>query len=95
MSLRERLRVLRHAAGQVFYGMTAFEFVQHTNHMRHEQNVALMVLTFGDMIGIPVMPPYYALRLLPYVVPEIETWKRQVLRERYALDKEEFDLIEI
>ncbi len=95
MSLAERLRALRHAAAQFFYGMTAFEFVQHTNHMRHEQNVLLMVLTFGDMIGVPIMPPYYALRLLPYVVPEIETWKRQVLRERYALDKEEFDLIEV
>ncbi len=83
MSLAERLRALRRAAGQFLYGMTAFEFAQQANRMRHEQNVLLMVLSFGDMI------------LLPYVVPEIEVWKRQVLRERYALDKEEFDLIEV
>jgi len=95
VSLAERIRALRRSAGQFLFGMTAYEFVQHANHMRHEQNVLLMVLTFGDMIGVPIMPPYYGLRLLPFVVPELETWKRQVLRERYALDKEEFDLIEI
>jgi hypothetical protein len=94
-TLAQRIRALRQSAGQFLYGMTGYEFAQHANHMRHEQNVVLMVLTFGDMIGVPIMPPYYALRLLPYVVPELEVWKRQVLRERYALDKEEFDLIEI
>ena len=26
-----------------------------------------MLVTFGDMIGVPIMPPYYGLRLLPYV----------------------------
>lgn len=75
--------------------MTGYEFAQHANHLRHERNMLLMVLTFGDMIGVPIMPPYYALRLLPHVVPELEIWKRQVLRERYPLDKEEFDLVEI
>ncbi len=37
---------------------------------------------FGDMLGVPVMPPYYSLRLLPWVAPQIETWKRRMLRER-------------
>jgi len=36
----------------------------------------------GDIIGVPIMPPYYSLRLLPYVVPNIATWKRRVLRKR-------------
>jgi hypothetical protein len=91
----ERIRDLRRSATEFLCGMTGYEFAQHANHMRHEHNTVLMVLTFGDMIGVPIMPPYYAMRLLPHVVPELEVWKRQVLRERYALDKEEFDLIEI
>jgi hypothetical protein len=32
------------------------------------------------------------MRLLPYVVPSIATWKRRVLREREFSDSEEFDL---
>ena len=95
MTLASRWRSFRRAASQFLYGMMGYEFAQQANHMRQEQNVVLMVLTFGDMVGVPIMPPYYALRLLPYVTPELESWKRQLLRERYALDKEEFDLIEI
>jgi hypothetical protein len=41
-----------------------------------------MLGAFGDMLGVPVLPPYYALRLLPFVVPQLETWKRRVMRER-------------
>jgi hypothetical protein len=40
----------------------------------------------GDMIGIHIQPPYYSLRLLPYVVPQISTWKRRLLREKDLSD---------
>jgi hypothetical protein len=52
----------------------------------------VMVGVFGDMLGVPVLPPYYALRLLPFVVPEIEAWKREVLRERELGDDHEHHL---
>lgn len=31
---------------------------------------------------IPVLPPYYSLRVLPFAVPNIDAWKRRVFRER-------------
>src|SRR5207245_4291313 len=37
-------------------------------------------------------PPVYSLRVLPYAVPHIATWKRRVLREREFSDGEEFRL---
>jgi hypothetical protein len=37
---------------------------------------------FGDMLGVPVLPPYYGLRLLPFVAPQLGAWKRSLLRER-------------
>ena len=45
-----------------------------------------MVVVVGDMIGLPVIPPYYSLRLLPFVTPNVLTWKRRVLREREFTD---------
>ena len=51
-----------------------------------------MVVVVGDMIGLPVLPPYYSLRLLPFVTPEITTWKRRVLREREFTDEHELHL---
>lgn len=95
MSASERLRAFQRAAGEFFHGMTGYEFAHEAERMRHEIGTLLMLMTFGDLVGLPVLPPYYSLRLLPYVAPEIELWKRQVLRERHPLDKEEFDLIEI
>ena len=86
---------LASAIREFLYGMTGYEFAQHARHLRAERETLLLMLTFGDMIGLPILPPYYSLRLLPYVVPELERWKRRVLRERHSLDNEEFDLIEM
>ena len=51
-----------------------------------------MLGTVGDMLGVPVLPPYYSLRLLPYIVPHIATWKRRVLREREFSDEHDYHL---
>ena len=51
-----------------------------------------MVVTFGDLVGVPILPPIYSLRLLPYVVPEVATWKRHVARRKDFWEKEEYDL---
>jgi hypothetical protein len=90
-----RLRGWLDGLRELLYGMTGYEFAQHARHLRAERETLLLALTFGDLIGLPVLPPYYSLRLLPYAVPEIERWKRRVLRERHSLDNEEFDLIEM
>ena len=70
------------AAREFFYGMTTYEFVQQAREMRASMDRLFMVSVFGDMLGVPILPVYYGLRLLPWVVPEIEAWKREVLRER-------------
>ncbi len=72
----------RQALREFIYGMTAYEFVQQALEMRASMQKLFLVGVFGDMLGVPVLPPYYGLRLLPWVVPEIEAWKREVLRER-------------
>ena len=77
---------------EFLYGFYAYEFERQALEMRGEVESAFMLITFGDMLGVPVMPPLYTLRLLPHVVPEIEKWKRRVVRERDLSDKEEFHL---
>lgn len=83
---------LLHALREFLYGMTGHEFAQHALATRASLEALFMVIVLGDMIGIPVLPPYYALRVLPFVVPEIATWKRRVLRERDLTEEHEFDL---
>ena len=80
------------AVSQFLYGMTGYEFARHAVEMRHEMEAVFMLVTMGDLIGVPVLPPVYSLRLLPYVAPEIATWKRNMARRRDFWEKEEYDL---
>ena len=79
-------RGLRAALREFAYGMTGFEFARHAMETRAALESLFMTVVVGDMIGLPVIPPYYSLRLLPYVTPEVATWKRRVLRERDFTD---------
>ncbi len=77
---------------EFLFGMLGMEFTQHAVEMRSSLETLFMVATVGDMIGIPILPPYYSLRLLPYVVPQISTWKRRVLREKEFTEEHDYDL---
>lgn len=85
-------RSWRDKVREFLYGMIGFEFEQQAREQRGELETMFMLLTMGDMLGVPVMPPLYALRVLPYAVPMISTWKRRIVRERDLSDKEEFHL---
>ncbi len=74
------------------FGLTGMEFAQHAVEMRASVETLFMTAMVGDLIGLPILPPYYSLRLLPYVVPQIETWKRRVLREKEFTDEHDYDL---
>lgn len=86
------VRGLVAALRDFLHGITGYEFARHALEMRASLETVFMVSVVGDMIGLPVMPPYYSLRLLPYVVPEITTWRRRVLREREFTESHDYDL---
>jgi len=75
-----------------FYGMTGWEFERQATEMRGALENVFLTVTLGDMLGLPVLPPIYSLRLLPYAVPSIATWKRRVSRRRELPESEEYDL---
>ncbi len=77
---------------EFLYGMMGYEFAHHALEMRASMENLFLLAIAGDMIGIPILPPYYSLRLLPYVVPNIETWKRRILREREFTDEHDYHL---
>ena len=88
----EKPKRLWQSIREFLYGMLGLEFAQHAMEMRASLESLFMLVTVGDMLGVPVLPPYYSLRLLPYVVPQIATWKRRVLREREFTDEHDYHL---
>ncbi len=74
------------AFGDMVYGASVYEIVRGLHKERSHLEHLFILIVFGDIVGIPVLPPYYTLRLLPYVVPNINGWKRSLLRERDLTD---------
>jgi hypothetical protein len=72
--------------GDIFYGATIYEMVRDVRKERGQVERLFVLLVFGDLLGVPVLPPYYTLRLLPYVLPNIATWRRSMLREKDLTD---------
>ena len=81
-----RLRELGRALGQVIYGMTIYDMVRELNKARANFEHLFILAVFGDLLGVPILPPYYSLRLLPYIVPTLDTWRRSMLREKDFTD---------
>ncbi|HEX7593178.1 MAG TPA: hypothetical protein VF429_03330 [Anaerolineae bacterium] len=84
--LHDWLDQVRQVLGQVLYGMALHDIVRANLRMRGSLEHLFILITFGDMVGLPILPPYYCMRLLPYIVPEINSWRRRLLRERDYLD---------
>ncbi|RME08735.1 MAG: hypothetical protein D6803_00465 [Anaerolineae bacterium] len=68
------------------YGMATHESTRQALKTRGSMEHLFILVTMGDLLGVPILPPYYSLRLLPYVVPQIATWKRRMLREKDLAD---------
>lgn len=70
----------------VTYGMATHDMSRQALRTRASMEHLFILITMGDLVGVPILPPYYSLRLLPHVVPQISTWKRRMLREKDVTD---------
>ncbi len=89
MAANERtggLRGLWQTLREIMYGMASHDMSRYALRTRASMEHLFILITMGDLLGVPILPPYYSLRLLPYVVPQIATWKRRMLRERDMTD---------
>ena len=83
----DRLRHLARVCGEVIYGMTFYDMVRDLKRARARSEHLFILIVFGDLVGVPILPPYYSLRLLPYIVPSLDMWRRSMLREKDLTDQ--------
>jgi hypothetical protein len=86
--LKDYLKPIR----EILYGMTIHEMDLELKKERGTLDHLFMLIVFGDLVGLPLLPPYYSMRLLPYIIPSLETWKRSVLREKDLTDFASVDI---
>ena len=88
LNLRSCLKPLK----EFMYGMTVHELHMESKKAKTNLDHLFMLIVFGDLVGLPLLPPYYSMRLLPYILPTINLWKRSVLREKDLTDLAKVDL---
>ena len=77
---------------EILYGMMLHEMHLDLKKEKGHLDNLFMLVVFGDLIGLPLLPPYYSMRLLPHILPSLETWKRRILREKDLTDFVAHDL---
>jgi hypothetical protein len=92
LRLRNMLDGCRKTLNEVFYGMTLHEMDLELKKDKAHLNNLFMLMIFGDLAGLPLLPPYYSMRLLPYIIPFYKTWRRNILREKDLTDSISIDV---
>jgi hypothetical protein len=84
--MMNRFKKIKYMIKNFVYGMTVAEMVWEAKKEKFKRNAAMMVVAIGDLIGLPTFSTLYKLNLLKYWLPEVETWKRHLLREKDFLE---------
>jgi hypothetical protein len=71
---------------QFLWGLFFFETYHELMHERAKYSDVMYLVLYGELIGIPLMNSSIGLRLLPYTLPDLQSWKHRTL--------EEYDLVE-
>jgi hypothetical protein len=73
------------------YGLTFYELELDLRKQRADLEHLFVLVSFGDLLGVPILPPYYSMRLLPFIVPLLNNWRHRMLREKDLTDLIHFD----
>ncbi len=83
---RSRARGFVAIVRDVLYGIFLHEHVIANRKAARRIEQLLFLVTMGDIVGIPIIPPYYSLRLMAHYSLDLERWKMFVIRERDFTD---------
>jgi hypothetical protein len=90
--LGAKLKAVSKTLREIMYGFTVHELDMELRKEKGSIDDLFMLVVFGDLVGLPILPPYYSIRLLPYIIPTFNVWKRRLLREKDLTDQMATDL---
>jgi hypothetical protein len=80
--LGNSIRKAWRAVKDFLYGFFLHGMVQEVEGRRRKEESAFFLLVMGDLVGLPIFPCYYRLRLLPHCLIGLDSWKRNALRPK-------------
>ena len=82
-----KLQRLWRAAKDFLWGLAFLEIYRETLKEKRKYEDVMNIVLLGEFLGIPLMNSTIALRLLPYLFPELQQWQRRQLTEQDITDK--------
>ncbi len=77
MNWQEVSRAIR----EMLFGFFVYSLYQSVIHTKVKYDDTFYALLMAEFLGFPMTTNYYTLRLLPYVVGELERTRKKLLRE--------------
>ena len=84
---RERVRQAIQGARQFLWGFFYFEMFHDLQKEKARYSDAMNVVIVGELLGLPLMISVITLRLLPYLLPELDSWKYRQLSEADIIEE--------
>lgn len=84
---RERARQAIQVARQFLWGFFYFEMFHELQKEKARYSDAVNLVIVGELLGLPLMSSVITLRLLPYLLPELDSWKYRQLSEADIIEE--------
>ena len=69
------------AIREILFGFFLYALYQEVLHTKAKYDDMFYALLMAEFLGFPMTTNYYTIRLLPYVVGELENMRKKLLRE--------------
>ena len=73
-------------AKDFLYGFLFHGMVSEVYEKKAEFEGVFMVFILGETIGVPILPGFYHLRLIPYYAARFPHWKKKTLKPKDLFD---------
>ena len=82
-----QLKALWKVVKEFLWGLAFLEMYRETLKEKRKYEDVMNIVLLGEFLGIPLMNSTITLKLLPYLFPELQHWRRRQLTEQDITDK--------
>lgn len=83
----ERPQTVWQKVRDFLWGLFFFEYYHELKHERAKYADTINLVLYGELLGLPLMNSTVGLRLLPYMLPELQGFKHRQAEEKEVMEE--------
>lgn len=81
-----RISGLKQAIRDFFFGALILNLYQNVLRFKRKYDDIFFSLVMGEFLGIPLLGNYFTLRIIPYLIPDLEVARKRLLVDLDVLE---------